>query len=331
MAEMLSDRYAEDIERACEFLRSCDDVLVVSHVQPDGDAISSTLVIGWLLDKWNKTYRLVNENGVPGRLRDLPMADQIGSYADEEAPEKKYETVICVDCADYARIGKIANWIASDARILNIDHHPTNDRYGEAALIRDNAAATAEILYDLLLAAGVELDERVGTMLYTGLLTDTGGFRYSNTTPHVMSVASELLKLGVEGNTIAERLLETMSMAQVKLIQRGLSRLTFTPDQRIGWLFITSDDMRETGAVNEDLEGLVNYARNVEGVDVGLLFKQVDEQSVKVSMRSSERVDVSAIAQSFGGGGHVRAAGCKVSGALDDIIRQVVERVKQEL
>ncbi|BFH14784.1 bifunctional oligoribonuclease/PAP phosphatase NrnA [Paenibacillus melissococcoides] len=331
MAEMLSDRYAEDIERACEFLRSCDDALVVSHVQPDGDAISSTLVIGWLLDKWNKTYRLVNENGVPGRLRDLPMADQIGSYADEDAPEKKYETVICVDCADYARIGKIANWIAPDARILNIDHHPTNDRYGEAALIRHNAAATAEILYDLLLAAGVELDEQVGTMLYTGLLTDTGGFRYSNTTPHVMSVASELLKLGVEGNTIAERLLETMSMAQLKLIQRGLSRLTFTPDQRIGWLFITPEDMRETGAVNEDLEGLVNYARNVEGVDVGLLFKQIDEQSVKVSMRSSERVDVSAIAQSFGGGGHVRAAGCKVSGALDDIIRQVVERVKQEL
>lgn len=120
-------------------------------------------------------------------------------------------------------------------------------------------------------------------------------------------------------------------MAQLKLIQRGLSRLTFTPDQRVGWLFITPDDMRETGAVNEDLEGLVNYARNVEGVDVGLLFKQIDDQNVKVSMRSSERVDVSAIAKSFGGGGHVRAAGCKVSGTLDDIIIQVVERVKQEL
>ena len=332
MAEMLSDRYAADIEQACAFLRSCDDVLVVSHVQPDGDAISSTLVIGWLLDKWNKTYRLVNENGVPGRLADLPMAEQIDSYQDGEGgPEQKYSTVICVDCADYARIGKIANWVAPDARILNIDHHPTNDRYGEAALIRDTAAATAEILYDLLLAAGGDLDEKVGTMLYTGLLTDTGGFRYSNTTPHVMSVASELLKLGVQGNAIADRLLETMSMAQLKLIQRGLSRLTFTPDQRVGWLFITPDDMRETGAVNEDLEGLVNYARNVEGVDVGLLFKQIDDQNVKVSMRSSERVDVSAIAKSFGGGGHVRAAGCKVSGTLDDIIIQVVERVKQEL
>ncbi|MCE5168102.1 bifunctional oligoribonuclease/PAP phosphatase NrnA [Paenibacillus profundus] len=333
MAEQFSPSYVVELQKACDFVRACNNVLVVSHVQPDGDAISSTLVIGWLLRRWNKTFKMVNENGVPHRLRYLSMSEVVRSYADEEERHSQltYDMVICVDCADYSRIGKIAQWVAQDARILNIDHHPTNDHYGEVALIREDAAATAEILFDMLQVSGEELDSEVATMLYTGILTDTGGFRYSNTTPHVMAIASQLLKHGVDGNDIADRLLEKMSMPQVQLIKRGLSRLSFTPDQKIGWLYISPEDMIDTGALSEDLEGLVNYPRNIEGVEVGLLFKQVDETGVKVSMRSAGTVNVAEIAQHFGGGGHVVAAGCKINGQLHDVITMVVERVNQSL
>lgn len=324
--------YAQQIERARSFIQEGNHFLVVAHVQPDGDAISSTLAVGWLLRQWNKSFVMVNENGVPNKLSYLPGSDQINVHEDREnVAAKPFDNVICVDCADYARIGKIAEWIDKDARILNIDHHPTNDRYGEVAVIREDAAATVEILFDMITSYGLALDLGVATVLYTGLLTDTGGFRYSNTTPHVMAIASELLKQGVNGNDIADRLLEKMSMAQMQLIQRGLSRLAFSEDHRIGWLYVTPQDMQETGALNEDLEGLVNYPRNIDGVEVGLLFKQVDNTGVKVSMRSAGLANVAEIAQSFSGGGHVRAAGCKLTGTLEEVITIVIERVKQAL
>ncbi|KJB87048.1 exopolyphosphatase [Paenibacillus sp. E194] len=324
--------YAQQIERARNFIQEGNHFLVVAHVQPDGDAISSTLAVGWLLRQWNKSYVMVNENGVPNKLNYLPGSDQINVHAElENIAAKPFDTVICVDCADYARIGKIAEWIDKDARILNIDHHPTNDHYGEVAVIREDAAATVEILFDMIASYGLSLDLDVATVLYTGLLTDTGGFRYSNTTPHVMTIASELLKQGVNGNDIADRLLEKMSMAQMQLIQRGLSRLAFSEDHRIGWLYVTPQDMQETGALNEDLEGLVNYPRNIDGVEVGLLFKQVDDTGVKVSMRSAGLANVAEIAKSFSGGGHVLAAGCKLTGTLEEVITIVIERVKQAL
>lgn len=324
--------YAHDLDRALRFIQEHDQFLVVAHVNPDGDAISSTLAIGWLLNLWDKTFTMVNENQIPVRLQFMANTDNVMIHEElDQAEAPAFQAVICVDCADYDRIGRIKEWITSDVPLLNIDHHPTNNRYGSVACIRDNAAATAEILFDMFAQGKVTLDLDVSTMLYTGLLTDTGGFRYSNTTPHVMAIASALLALGVDGNDIADRLLEKMSFAQMSLIQKGLGRLAFSDDHRIAWLYITPEDMTETGALNEDLEGLVNYPRNVEGVEVGLLFKVNANGRIKVSMRSAGKVNVAEVAQTFGGGGHVRAAGCTLTEPLDDTIKAVLEQVKQRL
>lgn len=324
--------YGQELERALEFIHNYDDYLVVAHVHPDGDAISSTLAVGWLLRKLGKTFTMVNDNRIPNRLLFLNGANDVLIREQDMLPaNRQYQAVICVDCADYERIGRISNWIAEDAAILNIDHHPTNDRYGAVACIREDAAATTEILFDLFVHGDIEMDEQVATTLYTGLLTDTGGFRYSNTTPHVMAMASTLLSYGVNGNQIADRLLEQMSLSQIQLIKRSLSRLSFSEDNRISWLWVTPEDMMETGALNEDLEGLVNYPRNIEGVDVGILFKQLDAERLKVSFRSTEKVNVAAVAKNFGGGGHVRAAGCTILKPLDQAINEVIEQVKQHL
>ncbi|MCC3371827.1 bifunctional oligoribonuclease/PAP phosphatase NrnA [Cohnella sp. REN36] len=322
--------WAEQLASALRFIRERDDFLVVSHVQPDGDAISSTIAIGWLLERLGKTHTMYNDGPVPSRLGYLWGSDRIRTLASGK-PDRTYQSIIAVDCADFSRVGGAKDLFAPDAELLNIDHHPTNDAFGAANLLRFDAAATAEILYELLEASPVELDADAATALYTGMLTDTGGFRYSNTSPLVLAIASKLVALGVNGPELAELLLERMTMPQMLLVQRALARLTFSPDQRIGWLWVTPEDMQETGAQSEDLEGLVNYPRNIEGVEVGLLFKQVGDGAVKISMRSAGRVNVAAVAQRFGGGGHIRAAGCRVAAPLPEAISQAVEAIREAL
>ncbi|RKP55502.1 bifunctional oligoribonuclease/PAP phosphatase NrnA [Cohnella endophytica] len=324
--------WANALKEAAAFIRERDDFLIVSHVQPDGDAISSTVATGWLLEKLGKKYTMLNEGPVPSRLRFLwNSSDVLTMEGDDSAPPRQFRNVICVDCADYSRVGRTKSWFAEDAELLNIDHHPTNDGFGRVNLMKFHAAATAEILFELTEELGQSLDVDIATAIYTGLLTDTGGFRYSNTSPFVLSIASRLLEAGVNGPELAELLLERMTPGQLQIIQRGLSRLAYSSDQRISWLWVTSEDLEESGATNEDLEGLVNYPRNVEGVEVGMLFKQNGTASVKVSLRSAGKVNVAAVAQHFGGGGHVRAAGCRLTEPLPEVIRQVVEYVQKAL
>ncbi|QAY65636.1 DHH family phosphoesterase [Paenibacillus protaetiae] len=327
---MTAAAYLQQLDDALAFIRKHNRFFVVSHVQPDGDAISSTLAVGWLLGQLGKEAVLMNENVPPSRLSYLWGYDGIkvleGSHADE-----RFDAVISVDCADFSRIGKVAALFAEGAALLNIDHHPTNDGFGTVNIVKPDAAATVQILYDLIRQSGVTINLDCATCIYTGLLTDTGGFRYSNTSPQVMEIASVMLGIGVSGHWIADHMLEKMSMAKLKLLRLSLNRLEFTEDGQIGWLYIGKDDMKQTNASAEDLEGLVNYALNVEGVEAGILFKETEDGSVKASLRSAGRVDVSAIAQSFGGGGHVRAAGCRLQGPVTQAAAQLVEAVRKAL
>lgn len=322
--------YEKQLDDALAFMREGDRFLVVSHVQPDGDAISSTLVIGWLLRHFGKQVVMMNEGNVPVRLGFMESAAFITNYS-EQTPTEVFDRIIAVDCADYRRIGLVSAIFAEGAALLNIDHHPTNDGFGAVNVIRTDAAATVEILYDIMEHAGIVPDKEVATAIYTGLLTDTGGFRYSNTTPRVMNAASRMLEEGICGHWIANHLLEHMTKPQLLLLQRGLNGLTFSEDNRIAWMYITVADMIETGAISDDMEGLVNYALNVEGVEVGILFKGTENGQMKVSMRSSGKADVAAIAQLFGGGGHVRAAGCRLEENVPDAMTNLINAVRKAL
>lgn len=326
----VSTEYVQQLEAALAFMREGDDFLVVSHVQPDGDAISSTTVVGWLLKQLGKTAVLINESELPSRLDYLQSFDDIIVYR-EAKPARSFNYVIAVDCADFYRIGDVSALFGADVKLLNIDHHPTNNGFGAVNVIRADAAATVEILHDIIEQAGLAFDKECATAIYTGLLTDTGGFRYSNTSPRVMEIASYMLAQGVSGHQLADHLLEKMTMPKLKLLQRSLNSLTFTSDQKIGWLYIGKNDMTETGAVPEDIEGIVNYALNIDGVEVGILFKETEDGSIKASLRSAGKADVAAIAQSFGGGGHVRAAGCRLNSPLPASVELLVEAVRKAL
>lgn len=322
--------FERDFHEVKAFLQEHDDFLVVSHVQPDGDAVSSTLAVGWLLSCLGKKYVMVNEGAIPRRMSYLWHADEIVDLSESPLPDT-YNHVICVDCADFQRVGRTQQYFAKDALIANIDHHPTNDGYGSVNLIVPQAAATAEILFDLISSFDIPFTVDIATAIYTGLLTDTGGFRYSNTTPKVMAIASKLLEYNVDGPGLSENLLEQMTLSQLKILTKALNKLQMSENGLISWVVVTPEDMVETNAINEDLEGIVNYPRNIQGVEVGILFKVITDDVVKVSMRSSGKVDVAAIAKGFGGGGHVRAAGARIEGKLSEIIASIVDRVEEQL
>ncbi|WP_458119132.1 DHH family phosphoesterase [Paenibacillus sp. Z6-24] len=322
--------YEQALLDAKAFVEEHDDFLVVSHVQPDGDAVSSTVAVGWLLSCLGKKFTLVNEGPIPKRMNYLTLSDQIINQL-SDGGQREYQNIICVDCADFKRVGLVKEWMAESAAILNIDHHPTNDGFGTVNVIKPDAAATAEVLYDWFNCFDVDWTTEAAEAIYTGLLTDTGGFRYSSTSPKVMEIASRLLELGVNGPELAETLLEEVTLAQVKVLALALSTLELTADGKIAYVYVTPEHMIQAGAENEDLEGIVNFTRNIQGVEVGIFFKVINDNAVKASMRSAGKVDVAAIAQQFDGGGHIKAAGCRLEGSLNEVIEKVVQRVKESL
>lgn len=322
--------YSEQLEKAIAFINRYESFLVVAHEHPDGDAISSCSAMSWLLEQFGKKVIITNESELPGRLSFLYHYDSIMKY--ESTLELQYDAVIALDCADYSRLGEIRHAFTAQATpLLNIDHHPTNNAFGSLNIIRADAAATVEIIYDLIKHAGMTPNLTCAIALYTGLLTDTGGFRYSNTSPAVMAMASELLAIGVSAYELADHLLEKMTYGRLKLLQTVLARISFSEDRRIGWVSVMRDDLENCGAVSEDLEGIVNYVLNVDGVEVGILLKESENGQIKASIRSAGRVDVSAVAQSFGGGGHVRAAGCKLFDEMERSIEELVGAIRKAL
>jgi phosphoesterase RecJ-like protein len=326
-----TDHSSFQLERAKRFILEENNFLVVSHVQPDGDAISSTIAIGLILQSLNKSFIMINEDKTPIKFEYLSGYDNIQNAGIMDTIPRQYRNIIAVDCADFSRIGIVQNWFEDNPIILNIDHHPTNDQYGTIPLIQAEAAATAEILFYLIEALGITWTKSLADCIYTGLLTDTGGFRYSNTSPEVMKIASKMLEFGVKGHQLAEHLLERIALSHIIILKRALTSLSFAADNQIGWMLVSQTDIIESQANNEDLEGLVNYPRNIEGVEVGLLFKEITPRVVKVSFRSAGKVDVAAIAHRLGGGGHTRASGCTLNMTMDEAVPFIVNEIQQEM
>ncbi|KMZ40465.1 MULTISPECIES: bifunctional oligoribonuclease/PAP phosphatase NrnA [Bacillales] len=310
------------VQEAARFMQEHDRFLVLSHVSPDGDATGSALGVVLMLEQLGKEYVVVNEGETPIKFNFLPRFDHLYNLRKQTLNET-FGAVIAVDCADESRMGDVRSLFASGAALLNIDHHPTNDHFGTVNLIRPDAAATAEILFDVAEAAGVSFDEELALCIYTGLLTDTGGFRYSNTSPRVMEIAAQLLGYGVKPGDVAERCLEEITFAHVKVLRRALQTLQLSHQNLVASITVSAADFAEVGAEREDAGGLVNYCRNIEGVEVGVSFVEAEAGVVKVSMRARDRVDVAVIAKQLGGGGHAKAAGCTIKGPLSEVQKKV--------
>ncbi|MFC7442768.1 DHH family phosphoesterase [Laceyella putida] len=311
-----------------QWIKEADQVLVVSHIHPDGDAISSTLAMGMVLKAMGKQVTMVNESPIPKKFAFLPGMEEVKQAHEVTGT---FNHVVALDCADRARMGTCCELIAPVAALVNIDHHATNDGYGTMNVIFPQAAATVEILYDWIDQSDVGWDVPLATCIYTGLLTDTGGFRYSNTSPKVLRQAAKLVELGIPSHQIADQVLETVTLEQLKLLQTALGTLKQSEDGLVAWMKLDETDLARLKASHDDLDGIVNYARNILGVDVGVLFRETEPQGVKVSLRSRERVDVGQVAKQFGGGGHSRAAGCTIRGTIEEAEESVLAEIRSQL
>jgi phosphoesterase RecJ-like protein len=316
-------------EKIIELCRDKNSFLLLSHVNADGDAIGSLLALGLSLERAGKDVIMVNPDGVPALYRFLPEWERIRSRREQltDTELAAIDLIITLDTATEQRLGDWS-WVVDEvpAPVANIDHHLTNSGYGSANWI-EKVGSTGEMVLILLSELGWEYGLDVALCLYTAIVTDTGSFRFDNTSSTTHLHASRLLQMGIEPSQVTEYIYESKPVAAVRLLGRALASLQLDLDGRVAWLTITNSDLAATGAAREDSEGIVNYARGIAGVDVGILFQETQDNGVKVSLRSGSQVDVSAIAQKFAGGGHRRAAGCRVQAPLSQVQRELLDVV----
>lgn len=321
------ETYRQTLQEAARFVEENDHFLVLSHIHPDGDAIGSSLGMAHLLRGLKKNYWVVNEGPLPERFSFLSGYEQL-TLLQDFSPGKRFDYVIAVDVADEERMGDVAHLLGPSVKVLNIDHHPTNTRFGTINLVWPQAASTTEIIYDLCVSHfGDLMDTPLAEALYTGLLTDTGGFRYANTNQKGMEMAAKLLQFGLKPAEIARRSLETISKGHLALLAKALNQITFAYDDQVAIMSVSLDDLKQSGASAEDIDGLASYPGKVEGVEVGVVLKEVEPGQIRVSLRSKAKVDVAQLAQSFGGGGHARASGFTFHGTLEEAKQLLLNRL----
>ena len=298
-------------------------------VNPDGDALGSMLGLAHGLKTLGKEITVLSQDGVPDIYTFLPGCDTVQTRLPETI---SFPLAIVLDSGDISRIGPdVLKIVQRSTRIIDIDHHISGDGFGDVKLIDATAASTAEIVFEFLKFLKIEVTEQIAVCLFTGLITDTGSFRFQNTTGKTFRTGAELVDAGAKPSEIAEIVFDNRTLSATLILGRALTSLKSAADGRIIWVKLSLGDFAETGARDEDTEGIVNYARGVRGAQVGILFREVVPGKVRISLRSHEGLDVSKIAGEYGGGGHRMASGCTYEGTLEAAEQSVVQTIISQL
>jgi phosphoesterase RecJ-like protein len=307
------------MKKLVEEIRQKNDFVVTSHVDPDGDAVGSQLAMASLLKEIGKRVVILSEKAVPRKYQFLPSVREVVT----ELPAAfECQAAVVLDCASIKRLGKIAPYL--DGKFLiNIDHHPTNMYFGNVNWVVPGASSTSELIYRVIEEMGVTVGEERATCLYVGILTDTGGFRFPNTTSDSLRIASALVEQGADPSIIATQVYLNRSMDEVLLLSKVLA--TVEVHSGIGTMCLTRSMVKD---MKVNTEGFSDHVLQLKNVEVGALFKELDGR-VKVSLRSRGEIDVSMLAREFGGGGHETAAACLVTGKLSEVKRKILEAGKR--
>ena len=324
---MSSPQTTSDIAAVADALRADDRFVVTTHENPDGDALGSLLATAIALRGFGKDVVMYLGGATPlpreyafmrldGLVREIP--DDVGE-----------RTLVAVDCAKVDRIGPSTEVVDGARRVINIDHHHDNSRFGDIVLVVADASSTGEVLRDVFRALDIALTPELAEPLYIALVTDTGRFQYTNTTPKSLRLAAELVEAGADIHAVFQQVYESVEFAKLKLLARALERARVLEGGRIVVSNLLRNDFAEVGAAGSYSEGIIDYLRAVEGAELAVLIREPpadEEPSKRVSLRASvDELDVSAIARLFGGGGHRQAAGFSSDGSVEEI----VERVRQ--
>ena len=320
-----------DMRAVADALRAHDRFLVVSHENPDGDALGSLLAMHLALEQLGKDSVMYLAGGppLPAEYRFLALGDLVREVPADHAGR----LLVAVDCAQGSRLGP--GWrelLAAAPLTLDIDHHHDNTRFGDANLVVPEASSTGEVLADLFRELGVELTPELAEPLYTALVTDTGRFQYANTTPKALRLAADLVEAGADAHKVFQVVYESLEFAKIKLLARALERAEVHAGGRVVVSYLLRTDFAEVGAEEPYSEGIIDYLRAVDGAELAALIREppaATSPARKVSLRSStDEIDVSAIARKSGGGGHRQAAGFSSDLPIDEIAAFVVREFR---
>lgn len=314
------------LQQASRTLHAAQTVVIACHVNPDGDTLGSALALQLALQAQGKHVITLSSDGVPEIYRFLPCAETVV----QSTPVRGFDVAVVCDTGTPDRIGLAKEAVFSARLIVNVDHHVTEGTFGDIRIQQSSAAATAEVVYQLLRVMKVPLTEPIATCLLTGIITDTGLYRYMNVSPRTFRISAALMEAGASAARIAEEVFEKRSLASVRLLGRALEHLQVEQDGALVWSYLRHNDFTELQATDEDSEGIITQMRAVRGSVALVLFREVKPGRFRVSVRSrDERIDVSQIAEEFGGGGHRMAAGFWVDGDLEHAKQRVLETVKR--
>jgi bifunctional oligoribonuclease and PAP phosphatase NrnA len=304
-------------------------VAILSHVRPDCDAIGSQLALALSLQHLGKEVSAWNEDGVPDGLRFLRKSDLIIPPPIEP---QDFDVAIALDTASQQRLGTALGAIRHAKKWINIDHHASNPGYGDLVHIDTLAPATGQIVYEFLRTENLPLTYEGADALYAAISTDTGSFRYANTTARTFEIASDLIKAGANAGTISNYLYESFPKRRVQLLGEILPQASFDAGDRVASLALTNETKKRLGIHPDDIDGLIDYVRCVDTVVVALFFEELPADKIRLSARSKDdRIDVNRICGEFGGGGHPRAAGARIPGDLETVRNKVLKRVFHEI
>ena len=308
-----------------------DHFLVTSHMNPDGDGLASMLACGRILRGLGKQVWLVADGFLSPRYSYLPQIDTVVAYREGLEAELPVAHVITVDVPTLSRLERVARLIPRDAAILKIDHHPSDDDFGEFNYVDTAASSTAELVYHLCVGLGVPFDAALGTWLYTGIAFDTGRFRFSSTTPNALIIAGEMVRAGANPQLIAEQLFYEYRPTTLSLLASTLQSLERVLDGRVSILSLDHAVLGQARYRDEDADGFVDYAVSLQGVEVALFLREHEPGQIRVSVRAKHDFDVRAVAELFGGGGHRKAAGARMTGTLTEAKARLVGEIQGRL
>jgi phosphoesterase RecJ-like protein len=313
------------LHRIVEAIRSRQRFVLSSHSRPDGDSIGSQVALAYALRALGKDVRMVNKDAAPGPILAFPDVESI-VIAEEVAD--RFDAAIIMECSDLARTGVRG---LDRSFVINIDHHPGNTGYGDLNWFDSSAAACGEMVFELVLALGVPLSREIATHVYLAILTDTGSFHYSGISPRTFEICKTALEAGVDPVQVARMVYDSNHMGRLKLFGAVLSAMEIDRTGRIAIVYVDHAMARAAGGSYEDTEGLVNLPLTVKEIDAAVFFKQEQENEYRVSLRSKGEVDIGAVAKGFGGGGHKNAAGCTMTGPIETLRGEMVDRVQRAI
>lgn len=314
------------MEQITHHIHNSKNILIASHVNPDGDSIGSSTALGLSMEILNKKASIYSESTIPAVYRFLHGSENIVRTLKDAS---EFDVAIILDCSQIDRVGNAATVIEQIPVIINIDHHATNTKFGTINLIDTWACSTAEIVYALIKEMGVGITKAIATSIYTGILTDTGSFRFVNTNGNAFAICKEMVEHGVDPSYVAQHVYGPFSLGRLKLLNMALDSLEISDNGKLSIMALTQDMYEETHTQPEDTEGFLNYARNIKDIKIAALVqeqqngdKRTDPTLKKpyhVSLRSDGTVNVATIASHFGGGGHQSAAGFNIESNIYDI------------